>query len=99
MRMITEAAQKELALLAKMLKGKPGKKGPFFEGEKPGYADFILVAALTWCQRADTELWENLTSVGDGEFQALYGHSRNLVLRVRRPHVKGSTCQTPCARG
>ncbi|OJJ86273.1 uncharacterized protein ASPGLDRAFT_24399 [Aspergillus glaucus CBS 516.65] len=30
----------ESAALIKMLKGTEGKKGPFFEGEEPGFADF-----------------------------------------------------------
>ncbi|KAI9927819.1 hypothetical protein AWENTII_012532 [Aspergillus wentii] len=71
-RAITDAAKREMDILAQMLRGRLGKKGPFFEGEKPGYADFIVVAFLVWCERVDKEFHLALMSVGSGEFKALY---------------------------
>lgn len=66
-RVATDGAKQELAVLARMLKGRDGKTGPFFEGDKPGYADFIVVAFLAWFERADKRLWQEVLGVGDGE--------------------------------
>lgn len=71
-RAATEGAKRELTALANMLKGREGKTGPFFEGDKPGYADFAVVAWLAWFERANKKLWEQFMDVGDGEFKALW---------------------------
>ncbi|KAL1968312.1 hypothetical protein VTN77DRAFT_2147 [Rasamsonia byssochlamydoides] len=63
--------KKELNVLADMLKGKPGKEGPFFEGTKPGYADLQLVAYLAWFERTDKGLWEKVMDLDDA-FKRLY---------------------------
>ncbi|GFF37547.1 probable glutathione S-transferase GSTU6 [Aspergillus udagawae] len=68
----TDELKKELEVLAQMLRGKVGKTGPFFEGDKPGYADFIVVSFLAWAERADKELWRELLGAGQGEFKALW---------------------------
>ncbi|CRG87789.1 hypothetical protein PISL3812_04810 [Talaromyces islandicus] len=65
----------ETAPLIKMLKGKEGKSGPFFEGEKAGYADLVLATALAFIQRFDKELHEKFLGLGNGEFKALYDAS------------------------
>jgi glutathione S-transferase len=62
----------ELEVLASMLKGKKGKSGPFLEGEKAGYGDFLIVSFLAWFERADPKDWEKLIAIGDGEFKRLY---------------------------
>ncbi|KAF7117869.1 hypothetical protein CNMCM5793_007172 [Aspergillus hiratsukae] len=69
---VTEEIKKEMAVLAQMLRGRLGKTGPFFEGEKAGYADFIVVSFLAWAERADKELWRALLDVGQGEMKALW---------------------------
>ncbi|KAA8645890.1 hypothetical protein EYZ11_002057 [Aspergillus tanneri] len=69
---IIDVATAEIAPLAQMLRGRLGKNGPFLEGEKPGYADFLIVAFLAWCERADKMLWEALVNVGEGEIKALW---------------------------
>ncbi|KAL2829737.1 hypothetical protein BDW59DRAFT_141906 [Aspergillus cavernicola] len=59
--------------LLQMLKGKSGgKSGPYFEGDQPGYADFICVAYLFWVKVADGKIWEELMGLGDGEVKALW---------------------------
>ncbi|GIC86727.1 glutathione S-transferase family protein [Aspergillus udagawae] len=68
----TDELKKELEVLAQMLRGKVGKTGPFFEGDKPGYADFIVVSFLAWAERSDKELWRELLGAGQGEFKALW---------------------------
>lgn len=62
----------ECATLAKMLKGREGKKGPFFEGEKPGFADLSLASRIAFIERFDTELFQRIMGVGDGELKELY---------------------------
>lgn len=66
------AALKELEGLVRILKGKEGKQGVFFEGEKPGYADFLVVALLAWFERVDKVLWNKLVGVSGGELRALW---------------------------
>jgi glutathione S-transferase len=70
---ITEDMKAEMEPLARMLRGEtPEKKnGPFFEGAKPGYADFVVVSFLGWLERVDRVLWAELSGVGEGEFRTL----------------------------
>ncbi|PLB35656.1 uncharacterized protein BDW47DRAFT_59982 [Aspergillus candidus] len=75
-RAMVDGMKTELATIAQMLRGRIGKKGPFFEGVRPGYADFLVVAFLAWVERADKELWRELVSVGDGPLQALWDACR-----------------------
>lgn len=69
-----EVLEGELLTLTEMLRGASGRKktGPFFEGEKPGYADFLVVAFLAWYERADRGYWERLMKVGKGELRPLW---------------------------
>jgi glutathione S-transferase len=62
----------EAAVLVNMLKGQEGKKGPFFEGETPGYADLFLACNFAFFERIDQESFERLMAIGDGEFKALW---------------------------
>lgn len=64
----------DFELLAKMLKGREGShesKGPFFEGEKAGFADLMVAGFLTWYERVDQADWERLMTAGDGELKRL----------------------------
>ncbi|KAL2814961.1 hypothetical protein BJX63DRAFT_431066 [Aspergillus granulosus] len=69
---LVEKMKKEIRPLVVMLKGKTGKTGPFFEGEKVGYADLIYISYMVWYKRADEKIWEELTQLGDGELRALW---------------------------
>ncbi|KAJ5692213.1 Glutathione S-transferase-like protein ustS [Penicillium macrosclerotiorum] len=62
----------EAAALLKMLKGREGKKGPFFEGEKAGYADLFLVCHFAFFHRMVPEYFDKLMALGEGEFKALW---------------------------
>ncbi|PYI01433.1 hypothetical protein BO78DRAFT_401267 [Aspergillus sclerotiicarbonarius CBS 121057] len=62
----------ESAALIKMLQGREGKKGPFFEGEKPGFADLLLACHLAFIERFDKELFDKFQGLGNGELKALY---------------------------
>lgn len=64
--------EKESATLVKMLRGKAGKTGPFFEGEKPGYADLLFACHLAFIERFDKELFDKFLGLGNGEIRALY---------------------------
>ncbi|KAJ6178573.1 hypothetical protein N7519_009034 [Penicillium mononematosum] len=64
--------EKETEPLIKMLKGKDGKKGPFLEGEKAGFADIILASLLAFFERFDRGTFEKILVLGDGELKALY---------------------------
>lgn len=55
-----------------MLKTRPGKTGPFFEGDTPGYADLVLAANLAAFHNDDHELWEKMMALGDGELKILW---------------------------
>ncbi|KAL4897624.1 hypothetical protein BDV59DRAFT_168114 [Aspergillus ambiguus] len=71
-RAMIDAAKNEFATIAQMLLGRLGKKGPFFEGERPSYADFQVASFLVWCERADKTLFNELIAVGDGAVKALW---------------------------
>lgn len=75
---IWKEAEKELEVLVKMLKGQDGKtkKGPFFEGDKASYADFLLLGFLAFFERANGEIFEKLMSTGGGVFKALWDASK-----------------------
>ncbi|KAJ6107854.1 hypothetical protein N7523_009177 [Penicillium sp. IBT 18751x] len=62
----------ESETLITMLKGRKGKKGPFYEGEKPGYADLIYACEMAFIERFDKELFEMIMGLGDGENRKLY---------------------------
>ena len=72
LRSAVDGAKQDLATLAGMLKGREGKTGPFFEGEKAGYADLMVVTFLAWFHRGDEPVWRELVAVGDGELKALW---------------------------
>ncbi|KAL4972868.1 hypothetical protein BDW66DRAFT_143351 [Aspergillus desertorum] len=65
-------AETEAVALIQMLKGREEKKGPFFEGEKAGYADLLLASQLAFVDRLDSELFDKFLQLGDGVFKALY---------------------------
>ncbi|KAJ5772178.1 Glutathione S-transferase-like protein ustS [Penicillium odoratum] len=69
---IWESAEKSCEPLIKMLKGREGKKGAFFEGETAGYADLFFVSWVAFFHRFDRQFWEKLMGLGDGEFRALW---------------------------
>ncbi|KAI9045629.1 uncharacterized protein KD926_008045 [Aspergillus affinis] len=62
----------EMAPLAQMLRGRLGKNGPFLEGDRPGYADFLIVSFLVWVERGDKDIWTALVNIGEGEVRALW---------------------------
>ena len=65
-------AETEAAVLIHMLKGRDGKKGLFFEGEKAGYADLLFASQLAFINRFNPELFKKFLQLGDGEFKTLY---------------------------
>ena len=67
-----KVAETESAPLVRMLRGREGKKGPFFEGERPGFADLLLACHLAFIERYDKELFARFLGLGTGEFEALY---------------------------
>lgn len=68
-----DAMKGELEIFLRMLTDRLGEaRGPFLEGEQPGYADFILVTFLSWGHRVDMKIWEELMAMGDGEFRTLW---------------------------
>ncbi|KAE8351335.1 hypothetical protein BDV28DRAFT_137333 [Aspergillus coremiiformis] len=69
---IMDATKAEMEPVAQMLKGRVGKKGPFFEGEKPGYADILVVSFLAWVEKCHAALFQELVSAGEGEVKALW---------------------------
>lgn len=72
LRAVVDGIKKELETLTQMLRGRPGKTGPFFEGHHACYADLILMAYLAWTERTDQELWRELVTTGRGELRVLW---------------------------
>ncbi|KAL2002752.1 hypothetical protein VTN02DRAFT_6031 [Thermoascus thermophilus] len=73
--------EKELQVLARMLEGPDGKarKGPFFEGDKASYADFLLLGFLAFFERVNREIFEKLMAMRGGVFKALWDASTQWV--------------------
>ncbi|KAJ5930608.1 hypothetical protein N7466_006101 [Penicillium verhagenii] len=69
---IWETMEKGFPPLIRALKGREGKKGPFFEGETAGYVDLFVVSIFAFLHRFDRELWEKAMGQGDGELRALW---------------------------
>lgn len=73
---IWKTVEAESQTLVSMLKGRDGKKGPFFEGEKVGYADLMICCVLAFFERMDPVFFEKLIGLGDGELKALWDACR-----------------------
>ncbi|KAE8360500.1 hypothetical protein BDV27DRAFT_40962 [Aspergillus caelatus] len=69
---IIKAASEEMEPVARMLRGRHGKRGPFLEGENPGYADILIVSFLAWVEKTHNTLFQGLVSIGEGEVKALF---------------------------
>jgi glutathione S-transferase len=69
---IIDATKEELQPVAQMLRGRPGKQGPFFEGKEPGYADILVVSFLAWVEKSHSVLFQELVSIGEGEIKELW---------------------------
>lgn len=67
-----KTVETESVTLIRMLNGMEGKVGPFFEGNKPGYADLFLACQLAFIERFDKNLFGKFLGLGDGEIAALY---------------------------
>ncbi|KAJ5162302.1 hypothetical protein N7492_007694 [Penicillium capsulatum] len=64
--------EREAGALLDIYKGREGKKGPFVEGETPGYTDLVLATQIAFFERYDWEFFERFVALGDGQFRALY---------------------------
>ncbi|CAI7667634.1 unnamed protein product [Penicillium manginii] len=73
---IWKIVEAESETLVKMLKGRDGKRGPFFEGEKAGYADLMICCIFAFFERMDSAFFEKLMGLGDGEVKALWDACR-----------------------
>ncbi|KAL6233629.1 hypothetical protein BDW75DRAFT_184924 [Aspergillus navahoensis] len=74
-RKMVEEMKRKMGPIVQMLR-KPGLEekngGPFFEGERPGLADFVFEAFMIWVKVADEDIWRELLAVGDGAVKALW---------------------------
>lgn len=66
---IWSETQKQLVPFTAMLTGSGSNPGPFLEGEKPGYADFILASWLAWHERSCPKTFDALLKTGDGSLR------------------------------
>lgn len=71
-RKLHELFETEMKTVLDVLKGREGKKGPFFEGEKAGCADLMLASRLAFIERFNAALFEKALALGNGELRALY---------------------------
>jgi glutathione S-transferase len=63
---IVADTNKELQIFSTLLEGQGQNPGPFLEGEKPAYADFVLAAYLAWYERSNPEVFEALLESSNG---------------------------------
>ncbi|KAL4816750.1 hypothetical protein BDW67DRAFT_190731 [Aspergillus spinulosporus] len=69
---MVKAMKPVITLLQQATKG----GGLYFEGEKPGFADFVLVGFLAWVESVDKRVWEVITRSGK-EIMAIWDGCRN----------------------
>lgn len=67
-----ELVEKQSKALVETLRGRKGKKGPFFEGETPGYVDLFLACWVALLERFDKEFFNKFVDLGNGEIRKLY---------------------------
>ncbi|KAJ5710854.1 hypothetical protein N7488_005010 [Penicillium malachiteum] len=72
MQELWESIEKGSGPLLDVLKGREGKKGPFFEGEKAGAVDLFFVSALAFLDRFAPEMFVKVLALGDGQFKAIW---------------------------
>ncbi|OKL57824.1 hypothetical protein UA08_07279 [Talaromyces atroroseus] len=63
---IVADTNKELQIFSTLLEGQAQNAGPFLEGEKPAYADFVLAAYLAWYERSNPEVFDALLESSNG---------------------------------
>lgn len=73
------ATRKELGVFDKLLAGAGTNKGPFLEGENPGYADIMLAVHLAWIERPCTKFFEAILDAGDGSVRRHWEASQSFL--------------------
>jgi glutathione S-transferase len=57
----------------------------YFEGEEPGFADFVLVGFLAWFERVDKRVWEAV--IGHKEIMGVWMGIKNHSFRGMKREI------------
>ncbi|KAL4769745.1 hypothetical protein BDW60DRAFT_224618 [Aspergillus nidulans var. acristatus] len=57
------------------------REGVYFEGQQPGFADFVLVGLLAWFKRVDKRVWDAVTGYGK-EIKAVWDGCKELLVQM-----------------
>lgn len=88
---IIEESKKSLSVFDELLAGGGENKGPFLEGEKPGYADVILAAYMAWIERPLPEFFARILDAGNGSIRRHWEASQGFL------NGQGETKEWPVA--
>lgn len=72
-------AKKELQVYDELLAGAGENKGPFFEGDKPSFADMMLAVHLAWVERAAPEFFAKILDAGNGSIRKHWEASQSFL--------------------
>jgi glutathione S-transferase len=76
---MVEETKKALLFFDELLAGGGENKGPFLEGEKPGFADVMLAAYMAWIERPLPEFFERILEAGDGSIRRHWEASQEFL--------------------
>jgi glutathione S-transferase len=57
------------------------REGVYFEGQEPGFADFVLVGLLAWFKRVNKRVWDAVTGYGK-EIMAVWDGCKELLVQT-----------------
>lgn len=76
---IVEETKGALAVFDDLLAGGGENKGPFLEGEKPGFADVMLAAHMAWMERPLPEFFAKILDAGNGSVRKHWKASQGFL--------------------
>ncbi|PCH02144.1 Hypothetical protein PENO1_039230 [Penicillium occitanis (nom. inval.)] len=86
-----EETKKALLFFDELLAGGGENKGPFLEGEKPGFADVMLAAHMAWIERPLPEFFARIIDAGNGSIRKHWEASQGFL------NGQGETKEWPVA--
>lgn len=76
---MVEETKKALLVFDELLAGGGENKGPFLEGEKPGYADVMIAAHMAWIERPLPDFFARILEAGNGSIRRHWEASQGFL--------------------
>lgn len=88
---MVEETKKALLFFDELLAGGGENKGPFLEGEEPGFADVMLAGHMAWIERPLPEFFARIIDAGNGSIRKHWEASQGFL------NGQGETKEWPVA--